>query len=149
MSGKSPEHHEFSVKVAWKDGKEGSISLEGKPDLPLTSPAQWDGTPDGYSPHDLFMSAVTGCYITTFASMMKRMDQPLAAHQVSGRGLLQKHPEGGFHFTDIFIDMNITIPKDATLSKVQRAVTLTKKYCHISRSIASKVHVEPKIVQLD
>ncbi len=149
MTNEASETHEFDVKITWKGGKEGTITLEGKPDLPLTSPVLFDGKPDAYSPHDLFMSAISGCYITTFATMMKRMKEPLNSHQVSGRGIIHKHPEGGWHFTDIYITMNITIPKDATLSKVKRAVKLTEKYCQITRSLASKVHVEPNIIQLD
>ena len=149
MSDENPETHEFQTQIKWIGGKEGIIALEGKQDLPLSSPIQWDGIPDRYSPHDLFMSAVAGCYVTTFASMMKRMKQPLIAHQVSGRGVLNKHPEGGWLFTDIYITMKITVPKDAILTQVKRAVTLTKKYCHITRSISSKVHVKPNIIQLD
>lgn len=148
MSDEPVELHEFDVSITWTGGKEGTIAIEGKPPLPLTSPPQWDGKANAYAPHDLFMSAVTGCYITTFASMMKRMKQPLEAHQATGHGLVHKHPEGGWHFTDIYITMEITVPKNANLSKVERAVTLTEKYCHISRSITCKVHVKPKITQL-
>lgn len=149
MSDESTETHEFDVKITWTGGKEGTITLEDKPDLPLTSPLQWDGKSGAYSPHDLFMSAVTGCYITTFATMMKRMKQPFTAHQVSGRGIVHKHPEGGWYFTNIYITMNITITKTTKLSQTKRAVTLTEKYCQISRSITCKVHVEPRITQLD
>lgn len=149
MSDKKPESYEFNAEVVWTGGKEGTISLDGKPDLPLSSPIYWDGEPDVYSPHDLFICAVTGCYITTFASMMQRMKQPLQAHQVSGRGVLQKHPEGGWQFSDIYISMKITVPKEAVLNQVKRAVSLTEKYCHITRSIACEVHLEPNIIQLD
>jgi peroxiredoxin-like protein len=149
MTDEPVDFHEFDVNVSWTGGKEGTITLEGKSSLPLSSPLHWDGTPDAYSPHDLFMSAVAGCYITTFASMMKRMKQPLEAHHVSGRGVLSKHPEGGWNFTDIYITMGITVPRNAKLSQVKRAISLTKKYCHISRALACKVHVEPKITQLD
>lgn len=149
MSDKPVEFHEFNASSTWKSGKEGTITPEDKPSLPLTSPPQWEGKLNAYSPHDLFMSAVTGCYITTFASMMKRMKQPLEAHQATGHGVLQRHPEGGWYFTEIYITMVITVPKNAKLSQVKRAITLTEKYCHITRSIACKVHVEPKITQLD
>ncbi len=149
MSDETPETHEFQVQIKWIGGKEGTIALEGKQDLPLSSPIQWEGKPERYSPHDLFISAVTGCYITTFASMMKRMKQSLTAHKVSGRGLLNKHPEGGWYFTDIYITMEITIPKETVLNQVKRAITLTEKYCQISRSVACKVHVTPHIMQLE
>ncbi len=95
MSDKPKKIHEFNVRVTWTGGKEGTIAIEDKPDLPLTAPVQWDGKPESYSPHDLFMSAITGCFITTFASIMKQIKQPIRAHQVSGRGILQKHTVGG------------------------------------------------------
>lgn len=149
MSDEPVDIHKFAAKITWTGGKEGTIALEGKPHLPLSSPIQWGGKPGVYSPHDLFMSAVTGCFVTTFASMMKRMKQPLEAHQVIGHGVVQRHPDGGWFFTDIYIKMEITVQNNVKLSQVKRAVTLTEKYCHISRSIACKIHVEPKITQLD
>jgi organic hydroperoxide reductase OsmC/OhrA len=149
MGAKSPESLDFHVEITWTGGKEGTIVPEGKPALPLTSPLYWDGKPQAYSPHDLFLSAISGCYITTFASMMKRMKQPIHAHKVSGKGQLQKHPEGGWLFTDVFITMEITVPKEANLSQVNRAIELTEKYCHISRSISCEVHLEAKVQQLD
>jgi organic hydroperoxide reductase OsmC/OhrA len=149
MTDQPSETHEFGVQIAWTGGKEGTITLTGKPDLPLSSPVYWEGKLDAYSPQDLFVSAVTGCYITTFVSMMKRMKQPFSSHHAEGRARLHKHPEGGWHFTDIYIKMNITIPREANLSQVERAVTLTEKYCQVSRSVACKVHVEPKITQTD
>lgn len=149
MSDEKPKTIEFSATVTWNGGKEGTINLDGKTELPISAPVYWEGKPDVYSPQDLFVSSITGCYITTFASMMKRMKQPLIAHQASGRAVLCRHPEGGWHFTDIYVTMNITIPKEANIQQVKRAVALTEKYCHVSRSVASKMHVEPKIRQLD
>ncbi len=149
MSDETPKTIEFDVIVTWTGGKEGTINLDEKTELPLSSPVHWEGKHDAYSPQDLFVSAVTGCYITTFATMMKRMKQPLTAHQALGRAILRPHPEGGWHFTDIYVTMNIIIPKEAKLAQVKRAVALSKKYCQVTRSVASTVHVEPKIMQLD
>jgi organic hydroperoxide reductase OsmC/OhrA len=149
MNDQPAESHEFNVEITWTGGKEGTITPKGKPSLPLTSPLNWDGKPNAYSPHDLFLSAISGCYITTFASMMKRMKQPLQGHKVSGYGKLLRHPEGGWHFTDVYITMEITVPKEAKLPQVKRAINLTEKYCHITRSVVSKIHVDAKIHQLD
>ncbi|MFW9830734.1 MAG: OsmC family protein [Candidatus Thorarchaeota archaeon] len=149
MIDQPPNTHEFAVNITWTGGKDGSIAIEDKLSLPLSSPIYWNGTPDAYSPHDLFISAVTGCYLTTFASMMKKVRQQLEAFQISGRGVLEKHPDGGWHFTHIHIIMEITVPKDAKLPQIKRALDLTEKYCHISRSIKCKVLLEPKITKQD
>jgi peroxiredoxin-like protein len=149
MSDEKPQTMEFDANISWDGGKDGTVTVEDKQAILISSPAHWGGNPTVYSPHDLFVSAIAGCYITTFATMMQRMKQPLKAHNVSGRGILTKHPEGGWDFTDIYVTMEITIPKDANLSQVKRAVELTEKYCHISRSVKCKMHVEPKITQLD
>ncbi|MFX1539205.1 MAG: OsmC family protein [Promethearchaeota archaeon] len=149
MSNNVTETLEFNAKVTWTGGKEGDITVEGKPLLPISSPIYWEGKPDYYSPQDLFIAAITGCYITTFATMTKRMRQTIIAHQASGRTVLQKHPEGGWYFSDVYIIMDITVPKDANISQVERAVMLTKKYCQVSRALNSQVHVQPNIRQED
>jgi organic hydroperoxide reductase OsmC/OhrA len=149
MGDEATETHEFNASVTWTGGHEGDVILEGKPLLSITSPTQWEGKPGIYSPQDLFISAIAGCYITTFATLMDRMQQPVKAHQAIGRAVLQRHPEGGWHFTDVYVTMNITVPKEAILSQVERAVSLTEKYCQVSRSLACKLHIKPNIKQED
>ncbi len=149
MENKFIKTHEFNVKITWTSGREGIINLEEKPSLPLSSPPQWSGKSAAYSPQDLFISALAGCFVTTFATMMSRMRQPLHAYQVSGKGIVHPHPDGGWHFTKLNILIEITVPKNALLSKVKRAVTLTEKYCQISRSVNFEIKVQSEIIQLD
>lgn len=147
MTDDKHKFHEFNVEVTWAGAKDGDIVLDGKPPLTISSPPQWGGRKEQYSPQELFVSSVASCFITTLATMMEKMEQPLTSHNVNGRAVLKRHPEGGWHFTDIYITMDITIPKEASVSKVKRAIQLTEKYCHVSRSLTSKLHIKPQITQ--
>ncbi|MFX1562113.1 MAG: OsmC family protein [Promethearchaeota archaeon] len=136
---------EFKAVIKWTGGHDGEIAMEGKPSLPISSPPFWGGHGGRYSPQELFVSAITGCYVTTFGEFIKRMNQPIEALKIEGRGILERHPEGGFLFTHIYITMHISVKDEAASSKAQKAVDLTKKYCMVSRSVSCNVHVTSKI----
>lgn len=145
MSNADSPDPEFKIVIEWTGGHEGEVAFECKPSIPLSSAPFWGGQGDRYSPQELFVSAVAGCYITTFGEFIKRMNQPVEAFKVEGRGLVERHPDGGFHFTNIYITMHILVNNEEAASKIQRAVDLTKKYCMVSRSVACVVHVTSTI----
>jgi len=136
---------EFKTVIEWTGGHEGDVAFEGKPSLPLSSAPFWGGQGDHYSPQELFVSSIAGCYVTTFGEFIERMNQSVEDFKVEGRGLVERHPDGGFHFTHIYITMHISVDNEGASSKIQRAVDLTKKYCMVSRSVSCNVHVVSKI----
>lgn len=136
---------EFKTAIEWIGGHEGDAAFEGKPSLPLSSAPFWGGQRDRYSPQELFVLSIAGCYVTTFGEFIERMNQPVKNFRVEGRGVVGRHPDGGFHFTNIYIKMLISVDDEAAATKIQRAVDLTKKYCMVSRSVTCTVHVKSKI----
>ena len=141
---KEEEHH-FEVSIDWKEGHEGDLKVQGKSTLPLSSPPIWGGHSDRFSPQELFVASVAGCYMTTFSEFAHRMDLTIKSLQIRGRGTVQRHPQGGWHFTNMHIQMDITTPDEKSALKVQRAVQLAHKYCMVSRSLKCQVDVEHHI----
>jgi len=139
------EEHNFEVSIVWSEGHEGDLKVQGKPDLPLSSPPIWGGYGDRFSPQELFVASVAGCYMTTFSEFARRMGLTIKSLQVRGRGTVERHPQGGWHFTRIHVQMDIATPDEKTVHKVQRAVQLTHKYCMVSRSLKCQVEVEHNI----
>jgi len=139
------ESFEFHVTVNSTGDHSGEILFDGKPALPTASPPAFGGEADRYSPQELFVSAVTACYLTTFTSYAKRMKVTVKSLSIEGRGVVQRDAASGWRFTDVFVTMHIGVPDAASKSTAQRATELTEKFCMVSRSVKCPVHLESRI----
>lgn len=145
MSQEPVESFEFHVTVNSTGDHGGEILFEGKPTLPTSSPPVFGGAADRYSPQELFVSAVTACYLTTFGSYAKRMKVTVKSLSIEGRGVVQRDAASGWRFTDVFVVMHIGVPDAASKLVAQRAAELTEKFCMVSRSVRCPVHLDARI----
>jgi uncharacterized OsmC-like protein len=123
----------------------GELVFDQKPALPMSSPQVFGGEADRYSPQELFVASIAGCFLTTFSSNAKRMKLTVNSLRIEGRGVVQRDAASGWRFTDIFIVMHIEVPDTISKGKAQRAAELTEKYCMVSRSVRCQVHLEARI----
>jgi organic hydroperoxide reductase OsmC/OhrA len=139
------ESFEFRVTVNSTGEHSGDILFDGKPTLPTASPPVFGGEADRYSPQELFVSAVTACFLTTFTIYAKRMKVTVKSLSIEGRGVVQRDAVSGWRFTEVFVTMQIGVPDAASKSTAQRAAELTEKFCMVSRSVKCPVHLETRI----
>ncbi len=142
MNNDSDEHYEFPVAVQWLGEHKGELRLEGKPNLPLSSPTVFGGLSNYYTPQELFVSSIATCYLTTFMTIYKRMKEDIQDYKIKGVGIIERVPEGGWRFSKIVITLFITIPKSGSKMKIKKAVDLSHKYCMVSRSVNCQIHLE-------
>jgi len=145
VSQDQAESFEFHVTVNSTADHSGEILFDGKPTLATGSPPVFGGETDRYSPQELFVSAVTACFLTTFTSYAKRMKVTVKSLSIEGRGVVQRDAASGWRFTDVFVTMHIGVPDATSKSTAQRATELTEKFCMVSRSVKCPVHLETHI----
>lgn len=145
MSQEPVEAFEFRVAVNSTGEHGGEILFDGKPTLPASSPPVFGGEADRYSPQELFVAAVTACFLTTFTSYAKRMKVIANSVRIEGRGIVQRDAASGWRFTDIFVTMHVGVPDAVSKSSAQRVAELTEKFCMVSRSVKCPVHLETRI----
>jgi organic hydroperoxide reductase OsmC/OhrA len=145
LSRDQVESFEFRVTVNSTGDHRGDIVFDGKPALPTSSPAVFGGEADRYSPQELFISAVTACFLTTFADFAKRLKVTVKSLRIEGRGVVQRDAVSGWRFTDVFVTMHIGVPDAASKSSAQRVAELTEKFYMVSRSVKCQVHLETRI----
>ena len=134
--------HEFRVTVTESDERLGDIALEGRPSLPISPPKVFGGQVDCYAPQELFVSSIAACTMSTFLGILRKMKQSIDSLDIEGLGVIEPNPEGGWHFTEIVVKLNIRASGEDAITKISRAVQLTNKYCMVARAVSSPIRLE-------
>ncbi len=135
----SEESHEYTVKVDWTHERIGKMFVEGKPEVEVAAPPEFDGPEGIISPEDLFVAAAASCMMTTFATFANKMRFEYKSFSCIGKGTLER-VEKGFEFTKILLKTTVGVDSEDLVSKAERALELSGKYCLVTNSL--KFHTE-------
>ncbi|UCH04271.1 MAG: OsmC family protein [Candidatus Thorarchaeota archaeon] len=130
----SEESHEYHVKVDWTHGREGNLTVEGKPKVLVSSPPEFGGPEGIISPEDLFVGAATACFMTTFVAFTDKMRFDFKSFTCEGKGILKRVGKG-FQFTKLHLTTTVEVESEEFVPKAERALELAEKYCLVSNSM--------------
>lgn len=125
---------------------EGLVSLTGEnlPELHSAPPTAFGGPGDQWSPEDFFVGAVADCFVLSFraiAAMSKFEWVDLKAEAI---GTLDK-VERAIQFTEINLQVHLTIPAGADEARAQRLLEKAEQTCFITNSLKVEPHLEVTI----
>ena len=97
----------FPVDVRWVSERRTIVSVQGKHDLPVAPPPEFNG-PDGvWSPEDLLVASIASCYAVTLLGLAKRRGVPVRVLDVRGTGSVGKRKDGRFGFREA--ELHVTL----------------------------------------
>ncbi|MFW9932310.1 MAG: OsmC family protein [Candidatus Thorarchaeota archaeon] len=144
MSDES-ESHEYTVRVDWSHGREGSMMIEGKPVVEVAAPPEFNGPEGVISPEDLFVAAAASCFMTTFVTFSMKLRFEYKSFSCTAKGTLER-VEKGFQFTKMHITANVAVESEDFKHKAERGLELAGKYCLISNSMKCETTHENTVV---
>ena len=93
----------YRVVAWWSSGKSGLVKSDSAPNaIHFTAPLQFGGFEGRWSPEDLLLAAVAGCYTTTFRALAEYSKFEYSDLEVEARGVVRK-AESGYKFDGIVI----------------------------------------------
>jgi organic hydroperoxide reductase OsmC/OhrA len=143
MSQPSGEHA-YRVEAWWTSGRTGLAKSDSAPNaIHFTAPKEFGGLEGRWTPEELLLAAVAGCFTTTLRSIAG--DQfDFTDLQVEASGTIRK-AQSGYGFTEIVIQPTLKI---ACAEQRERALDFLKKaerLCLVSRALGTALRFEPKI----
>lgn len=135
----------YNTNVAWKSDRQGFLNSEGKPQIDVSSPPEFKGIPNVWTPEDLFVAALEICQMSTFLSFGGRKGIPLKSYKSSAEGTLE-NVDGKYRFTRIVVRPEIIVESSWTKEQVEEIVHTAHNNCLIGNSITADVTVEPTII---
>jgi peroxiredoxin-like protein len=146
--GTSPhtnQDHAYRVAAWWTAGRTGLAKSDSAPNaIHFTAPAEFGGLEGRWTPEELLLAAVAGCYTTTLRMLAGAAKFDFTDLQVEASGTVRK-ADPGYKFTEIVIRPNLKIAsveeRDGALELLQKA----QRLCLVSRAIGTPLRFEPQL----
>ena len=136
----------FTHQLKWTENKKGRLSGTELPELEVATPPEFDGPAGFWSPEQLFIASANACVMATFLAIAANSKLSFRSYASTATGKLEKVPTGGYQITEIVIKAQISLPQAKDQERAQRVLVKAEENCLVSRSMKSRVIVEPEIV---
>jgi peroxiredoxin-like protein len=139
--------HTYNVDLQWKEGRLGVLSskrLTGK--IEVATPPEFTGGMEGvWSPEHLFIASVSSCFMTTFNAITEYSKLHYEQLSVEAVGTMS-NASGKFAITEIILKPKLVITDTNQKEKAIRILQKSEEACLITRSINTKVILEPEVL---
>lgn len=137
--------HRYQVVAWWTSGRTGIAKSSSAPNaIHFTAPAEFGGLEGRWTPEELLLAAVGGCFTTTFRAIASRCNFEYTDLEVETEGAVAKTTDG-YRFSEIAIRPKVTISCGAQRTRAVDLLTKTKALCLISRTLGVTQTFEPQI----
>lgn len=135
----------YRTTMEWVGGRAGVISSRGKQPFRVSSPPEFKGEANVWTPEDLFVGAIETCLATAFASLVETRHLPVEGYQSESEGLLE-FAEGRYRFTKIVIKPTVIISDERSASEVLKALEDAHRDCLVANSVSAEVSINPDVI---
>lgn len=138
--------HTYRVVAWWNAGKTGLAKSDLAPSaIHFAAPPQFGGLEGRWSPEDLLLCAVAGCFTTTFRALSDYSKFEYTDLEVVVEGIVRK-AESGYEFAGILIRPTLTISNLDERPRADRLLEKAKRLCLVSRVLAIAQTFEPRVL---
>jgi organic hydroperoxide reductase OsmC/OhrA len=132
--------HYYSVTAA--AAADGDITLQaaGIPALRSSSPAEFDGPGDRWSPETLLVAAVGDCLILTFKAVARASQLNWIDLTCEATGTLDR-VERATQFTSFDLAVTLKVPPGTNRDSARRALEKAERGCLIANPLKAPVHL--------
>jgi len=150
------EHH-YQLTTKWLGNNESgnqdikrydrthSVTIDGKPELLLTTDNAAVGDKSKLNPEDLLVTAVSSCHMLSYLYVCSLEGIIVNEYTDHAKGIMIEESKGGGSFKEVVLYPEIKVKES---SMIERAIELHHKaheICYIANSLNFEVKCEPNI----
>ena len=137
--------HEYRVTAWWTSGRTGLAKSDSAPNaIHFTAPAQFGGIEGRWTPEELLLAAVAGCFTTTLRSIASKVDAEFTDLEVEASATLRKR-EAGYDFGQIVLRPTMKIADDTERQRALDLLQKAERLCLVARAVAMPLRFEPQL----
>lgn len=137
--------HQYRVTAWWSSGRTGLAKSDTAPNaIHFTAPAQFGGIEGRWTPEELLLAAVAGCFTTTLRSIASGAQFDFADLEVEAYAKLRKM-ESGYGFDEITLRPTLKIANDTERQRALDLLQRAERLCLVSRAFAKPLRFEPQL----
>jgi len=130
---------EFKAKLIWDGESGGEAKVRKSKDLKLDMPVEFGGKGRYPCPDELFLAGLAGCLLTTFLYFRNKLSFYMEHFEILTGGKLSAESDG-YRIGGIEATIRVKTNRSEK-TKVRRCIELTKKYCHITRTLEKAIPI--------
>lgn len=139
------EEHAYRVSAWWTSGRTGLAKSDSAPNaIHFTAPAEFDGMEGRWTPEELLLASVAGCYTTTLRAISGPAQFDFADLHVEASGTVRK-AESGYSFTEIVLRPTVKIGSEEERPRALDLLKRAEKLCLVARALKTSVTFEPQV----
>jgi peroxiredoxin-like protein len=137
--------YSFRTTAYWILQKRGIVSAASVPQaMEFSTPPEFGGEAEMWSPETFFLAAVASCFISTFRTVSEYSKFDSVALDVTVDGKIEKE-QGGFRFAEVTVRPVLTVATDEDTDKGLKLLLKSESACLVSRSLNARVSIEPVV----
>jgi len=137
--------HEYQVAAWWTCGRTGIAKSRSSPNaIHFTAPKNFGGLEGRWTPEELLLAAISGCFTTTFRTIVSKAESDFTDLEVEAVATMRK-VDCGYIFTEIVLR---PVLKIADPEQRERAIDLLNRaarLCLVSRTLDKPLRFEPEV----
>ncbi|WP_455383515.1 OsmC family protein [Salinispira pacifica] len=140
------DRHIFRTSVEWQEERKGALNSPDLPEISIATPPEFPGGHKGFwSPETLFVASAEACLMATFLAIAENSRLEFSAYSSEAEGVVEKTSEGN-QVTEITIRARVTIPDESKRDRAIRILEKSEEHCLVSKSMKTRVTLEPEIL---
>jgi peroxiredoxin-like protein len=143
-SKKSYKTFRYQSSVQWEAGRKGVLRLTGKPDLEISSPAEFKGEAGFWTPEEMLVASVNACTLMTFVAFAQHKGLEFLSYECDAEGALE-NIEGKYRFTEIVLHPHVRVTSPEAVELAREILASAHANCFVSNSLSSPVKILPEI----
>jgi organic hydroperoxide reductase OsmC/OhrA len=134
----------YRVSAWWTSGRSGLAKCESSPNtIHFSDTAELGGLSDRWTPQQLLLCALAGCFTTTFQQIAHRAGFEYADLEVEIEGYARRNRAAGYSFNEILIRPRLTVllpdQREAGLALLREANSVSM----VARTVNAPQTLEP------
>lgn len=120
-----------------------TVSIQGKPDLFLTTDNPAVGDKSKLNPEDLLVSALSSCHMLSYLYLCSLEGVVITSYLDNATGIMIENESGGGKFKEVTLNPIVSVTE---VSMVEKAIALHHKaheICYIANSVNFEVKCNP------
>lgn len=141
------ESAEYPTNLASTGLKTGVIDSadDRLPGINVASPPEFGGPPEVWSPEHLYVASISSCLMTTFRSVADNSKLNVLEYSDDATGYLKRGDDRLFRIESVTLRPKIVIDDPSKIERAHRLIEKAESVCLISRSVDSRIDLEPEI----
>lgn len=140
----SSKRFKYRVSVKWIEQKRAQLESEGKPNLDVATPLEFEGHKGIWSPEDMLVASVNSCIMTTFLAIAEKHGVEFLSYESQAEGTVET-VNGKLMFSNIIVRPRLSVESEEMKVKGLRAIGGAEKRCLVSQSLRSEIRLEPVV----